>query len=264
MPGRSWIPEGILRWRRRSYWKPVPGANFYQVFIRDLWNEDKLIYTSELQTRPELVLPPDLLHKGGMYSWIIHARDTNSHILLGDFNIFKPTDITMQALLDNGFDIPSGIDGPKTLAGTNAARNKFYDQIMFRVRDKRFGEIGASGSQHRVGVIGAEQRADSIRRRLGFENLGAATPAEQAEARALIERIEIPLQRVETAGKGLLICRKQARQHVPDRRGLRRGGGGGELVLEQRPYRNGGIDRLRDHTNHQRRRPVDHPGPLRP
>jgi hypothetical protein len=67
-------------------WEAVPGANFYQVFIRDLWNEDKLIYTSELLTRPELVPPPDLLHKGGMYSWVIHARDTNSHILLGDFN----------------------------------------------------------------------------------------------------------------------------------------------------------------------------------
>jgi hypothetical protein len=67
-------------------WDPVPGANFYQVFIRDLWNEEKLIYESELLTRPVLELPPDLLHKGGMYSWIIHARDTNSHILLGDFN----------------------------------------------------------------------------------------------------------------------------------------------------------------------------------
>lgn len=67
-------------------WDPVIGANFYQIFIRDMWNEDKLIFTSELLTRPELVLPPDLLHRGGMYSWIIHARDTNSHILLGDFN----------------------------------------------------------------------------------------------------------------------------------------------------------------------------------
>jgi hypothetical protein len=33
-----------------------------------------------------LVLPPGLLEKGGYYSWIIHARDTNAHILLGDFN----------------------------------------------------------------------------------------------------------------------------------------------------------------------------------
>jgi len=67
-------------------WEPVPGANFYQVFIRDLWNEDQLIHTSKLLTRPELELPPGLLHKGGMYSWVIHARDTNGHILLGDFN----------------------------------------------------------------------------------------------------------------------------------------------------------------------------------
>lgn len=65
-------------------------------------------------------------------------------ILLGDFNIFKPTDITMQALLENGFDMPEGIDGPLSLP-SNAARNKFYDQIMFRVRDKRFGAVNASG-----------------------------------------------------------------------------------------------------------------------
>jgi hypothetical protein len=73
------IPEKLA-------WEPVPGANFYQVFIRDHWNEDKLIYTSKLLTHPELELQQDLLHKGGMYSWVIHARDTNSHILLGDFN----------------------------------------------------------------------------------------------------------------------------------------------------------------------------------
>ena len=67
-------------------WEPVPGAGFYQVFIRDLWNDSKLIHTSKLLTRPELELPPGLLQQGGYYSWIIHARDTNSHILLGDFN----------------------------------------------------------------------------------------------------------------------------------------------------------------------------------
>ena len=67
-------------------WDPVPGAGFYQVFIRDLWNDSELIHASKLLTRPELELPPGLLQQGGYYSWIIHARDTNSHILLGDFN----------------------------------------------------------------------------------------------------------------------------------------------------------------------------------
>ena len=78
--------EEVAEIPEKLSWEAVPGANFYQVFIRDLWNEDKLIYTSELLTRSELVLPADLLHRGGMYSWVIHARDTNSHILLGDFN----------------------------------------------------------------------------------------------------------------------------------------------------------------------------------
>ena len=73
------IPEKLT-------WDPVPGAGFYQVFIRDLWNDGALIHTSKLLTRPELEVPPGLLQHGGYYSWIIHARDTNSHILLGDFN----------------------------------------------------------------------------------------------------------------------------------------------------------------------------------
>jgi hypothetical protein len=67
-------------------WEPVPGASFYQVFIRDLWNDDRLIYTSKLLDRPELQLPPELLEPGGYYSWIIHARDTNEDVVLGDFN----------------------------------------------------------------------------------------------------------------------------------------------------------------------------------
>jgi hypothetical protein len=79
-------------------WDPVPGAGFYQVFIRDLWDDSKLIFTSKLLTRPELLLPPGLLQSGGYYSWIIHARDTNSHILLGDFNhgsLNKPATFTI-------------------------------------------------------------------------------------------------------------------------------------------------------------------------
>lgn len=67
-------------------WKPVPGARFYQVFIRDLWNDDELIYTSELLDSPKLALPPGLLEPGGYYSWIVHARDTNEDVRLGDFN----------------------------------------------------------------------------------------------------------------------------------------------------------------------------------
>jgi hypothetical protein len=70
----------------RLSWEPVPGANYYEVFIRDLWDDDKLVYTSKLLDKPEISLPPGVLKKGGTYSWVIHARDTDSHILLGDFN----------------------------------------------------------------------------------------------------------------------------------------------------------------------------------
>jgi hypothetical protein len=90
--------EEVARIPAKLSWDPVPGANFYQVFIRDLWGDSKLIHTSKLLTRPELELPPGLLQSGGYYSWIIHARDTNSHILLGDFNhgsLNKPATFTI-------------------------------------------------------------------------------------------------------------------------------------------------------------------------
>ncbi|MGD2138221.1 MAG: hypothetical protein PVF08_08185 [Gammaproteobacteria bacterium] len=67
-------------------WEPVDGAGFYQVFMRDQWNDDKLIFTSKLLDKPELVLPKGLLEPGGLYTWTIHARDVNEDIRLGDFN----------------------------------------------------------------------------------------------------------------------------------------------------------------------------------
>ena len=67
-------------------WKQIPGAKFYQVYIRDFWNDDKIIYTSPLLNKPEVILPKNLLEAGGWYGWRVHARDTNEHILLGDFN----------------------------------------------------------------------------------------------------------------------------------------------------------------------------------
>ena len=67
-------------------WSPVDQAGWYQVFIRDIWNDGKLIYTSKLQREPVLVLPPGLLQADGLYTWKVHARDINEDKQLGDFN----------------------------------------------------------------------------------------------------------------------------------------------------------------------------------
>lgn len=32
----------------RLTWGAIPGAGYYQVFIRDIWDADKLIYSSKL------------------------------------------------------------------------------------------------------------------------------------------------------------------------------------------------------------------------
>ncbi len=67
-------------------WKPVTGSQFYKVFVRDVWT-GKLVYKSKLITGPEIKIPDNNLEPGGYYSWSVHARDTNEHVLLGDFHM---------------------------------------------------------------------------------------------------------------------------------------------------------------------------------
>ena len=66
-------------------WKAVPGAKHYMVFIKDTW-EQRTIYTSKTLSKPELVLPKDLLKQHSDFTWRVHARDVNENVLLGDFN----------------------------------------------------------------------------------------------------------------------------------------------------------------------------------
>lgn len=67
-------------------WAAVPGARFYQAYIKDAWNDGKLIYTSQLLDVPRLVLPVNLIQPGGLYTWRVQARDVDENVLLGDFN----------------------------------------------------------------------------------------------------------------------------------------------------------------------------------
>jgi endonuclease/exonuclease/phosphatase family metal-dependent hydrolase len=50
-------------------------------------------------------------------------------VLLGDFNIFSRTDETYKALTNNQFEVPTELQNLPD--GTNAAQDKFYDQIAF-------------------------------------------------------------------------------------------------------------------------------------
>lgn len=67
-------------------WFDVDGAYWYRVFIRDMWDDGKLIYSSRLLPFPDHELPDGVLKPGGYYSWKVHARDVNNHPVLGEFN----------------------------------------------------------------------------------------------------------------------------------------------------------------------------------
>ena len=63
-------------------------------------------------------------------------------IVLGDFNIFNRNDVTMAALIEEGFVIPPEL---QRVPGTNVPKNKYYDQIAFRVRAERLETTGNAG-----------------------------------------------------------------------------------------------------------------------
>ncbi len=64
-------------------------------------------------------------------------------ILLGDFNIYNPGDVTMRQILDAGFQIPLEL---RNLAGTSVgATKRHYDQIAFLPGAERFEFSGRAG-----------------------------------------------------------------------------------------------------------------------
>lgn len=67
-------------------WSSVGEGSYYQIFIRDKWQDSKLIYHSKLIKETEVDLPEGILQPDGLYTWQIHARDINEDRLLGDFN----------------------------------------------------------------------------------------------------------------------------------------------------------------------------------
>jgi len=71
------------------------------------------------------------------YEW------SRNFVLLGDFNIFSRKDSTLSAITKAGFTIPPAIQ--KLPQGSNVQRNKFYDQIAFKVRPAMFETTGNAG-----------------------------------------------------------------------------------------------------------------------
>jgi endonuclease/exonuclease/phosphatase family metal-dependent hydrolase len=62
-------------------------------------------------------------------------------ILLGDFNIFRPTNDAFKVITDAGFMVPQEIQE----LPSNAAQNKHYDQIAFRTQPGRLDFTGNAG-----------------------------------------------------------------------------------------------------------------------
>ena len=69
--------------------------------------------------------------------------DRNNLVLLGDFNIFSPEDVTMRAITDAGFTVPAEL---QHIPPTNVGKKpRHYDQIAFKPKTDRFETTGEAG-----------------------------------------------------------------------------------------------------------------------
>ena len=67
-------------------WDPVPGAGFYQIYVRDEWESERYLLISTVIKENFLRIPAGLFKPGGSYTWRVHARDINGDPEWGDFN----------------------------------------------------------------------------------------------------------------------------------------------------------------------------------
>jgi hypothetical protein len=68
---------------------------------------------------------------------------SNNIILLGDFNIFDPKDVTMDQIRNAGFIVPEELQSlPKTNTGK---KKRHYDQIAFVPKNRRLESTGKAG-----------------------------------------------------------------------------------------------------------------------
>jgi len=101
-----------------------------------------ILYGQSVATDPNRVKEIEALAKNMAKRASDKFEWSNNLVLLGDFNIFSREDATFKAITDAGFVVPKEI---QSLEGTNAAKDKFYDQIAFMVRPNRFERSGQAG-----------------------------------------------------------------------------------------------------------------------
>lgn len=83
------------------------------------------------------------------------AAWSNNMILIGDFNIFSSSDITMQAITDAGFIVPPELQElPPTNTGKKA---RFYDQIAFMPQEENLESTGRAGVYNYYNVVYREE-----------------------------------------------------------------------------------------------------------
>lgn len=87
LPATKLLPntEDDIPLPQQLQWDAVSGAKHYQVFVRDEF-ANKLVFESKLLDKPQVAIPAEVLQADGYYSWVVHARDVNENVILGDFN----------------------------------------------------------------------------------------------------------------------------------------------------------------------------------
>lgn len=79
-------------------------------------------------------------------------KENTNYILLGDFNIPNTDDPTFLALEEGGFHVPEAILKEAAL-GTNKEKSKIYDQIAFKLSERKNMTLFKEGEEKNAGVF---------------------------------------------------------------------------------------------------------------
>lgn len=79
-------------------------------------------------------------------------KENTNYILLGDFNIPNTSDPTFLALEEGGFHVPEAILKEASL-GTNKEQSKIYDQIAFKLSERKDMTLFKEGEENNAGVF---------------------------------------------------------------------------------------------------------------
>ncbi len=168
--------------KKRQFARTPFSCSFKSGWFNFVFSSVHIYYGKQSKSSPQYKRRVSEISAVAKYLRELAEKEKDNYILVGDFNIDKPGDKAFNALKDQGFDVFQN----KT--GSNAKRNKFYDQISWLQNDRTVRQTQSDRNQGVLDVFSAvfaDEHYTKYRREVKhtLENRLVDAKAELADAR---------------------------------------------------------------------------------